>query len=236
MANDVVGGNPRRPRPIVSDRTLNKAATLTFTVDGDSDAARFLVSEMETDVIAWRWDDVGGYDVPHFRGIVAQSEDEVTADSHSVVFTCHSYESMLDRRYLPVDVNYPDPGTEQDAVVSDLVRFWATTELTTSSGVSLMPGSYLPLRVTPVGPDGTTRGATGRLRTRAYTAQSSVGQLVSESSPPLSTDTTTTLCRVRSVTRTPPNYPCDLFACVLSPTRRRPRRYGFWTTAGPCPP
>ena len=81
------------------ERTLNKSASFTFTVDGRSDVAK-LITEMETDVMVWR------DGVLYGRFIVAQSEDQITADSHTTTFTCHDYFAMLDRRYLSRAVTY----------------------------------------------------------------------------------------------------------------------------------
>ena len=159
------------------ERKLNDAATFTFTVDGRSDVAR-LIREMETDVVVWRTDDrPGAKEVMYGRFIVAQSEDVLTAESHSVVFTCHDYFAMLNRRYLTKPVTYT--GQAQNAIVIWLLQL-ATTGLTSADGLkSFMPGSYLPLRGSVTAPDGGP-GANGPPRDRTYTAQSSIGQLITD--------------------------------------------------------
>jgi hypothetical protein len=157
------------------EQALNKPASLTFTVDGHSDAAT-MVQELQTDVIAWRWRESWGTDVPWFRGVVAQSEDQL-GDSHSVTFTCHDYSAVMARRYLTQARAYTQ--ADQDTIVSGLVDL-AGTNMAASGGTPFVPGSYLPLTVSRRAPDGTGRLASGVLRDRAYTAQSSIGDLVTQ--------------------------------------------------------
>lgn len=149
---------------------LNKAAQLTFTMDGRAPAAA-LIQELAHEVIAWR--DA----VPYFRGIVGQAEDELTEQSHVTVFTCHDYVAMLARRYLTAPLDYEN--VAQDDIVAGLVG--VASGMHTSSGTSLAPGSWLPLTVTPVNQDGTPRAAgTSPVRVRQYAGQSVIGDLVDQ--------------------------------------------------------
>jgi hypothetical protein len=164
------------------EQNLNQPARFTFTVSGRSPTAA-AVREMETDVVVWRWDDVGGRDVPYFRGVVAQGEDQLTEQSHTVTFTCHDYLAVLARRYLTATADYQT--VDQDSIVSDLVARVTTAAATSGTAgapsVSLMPGSYLPLAVVRRAGDGSNRPAlSGRMRIRTYGASSAVGQLLDD--------------------------------------------------------
>ena len=158
------------------EQALNKPATLSFTLNG-RDPAAALVQELRTDVVAWRWDAVRQAEFMAFQGIVSHAEDQLTEQEHVVNFTCFDYSAMLDRRYLTQPAVY-NPAT-QDAIVSALVGL-AGQNARTSSGTSLMPGSYLPFGVAYMNPDGTTRSQGGPLRVRTYAAQSSIGQLIND--------------------------------------------------------
>jgi hypothetical protein len=165
------------------EQTLNGPARFTFTLSGRSEAAT-AVREMETDVIVWRWDETTGADVPYFRGVVAQGEDQLTTEAHTCTFTCHDYAAVLDRRYLTSTVQYfVANGHDQDDIVNDLVARVTSAAATSGTAghpsVSLAPGSYVPLAVVRRAGDGTNRpGKSGRLRDRTYAAQSAVGQLI----------------------------------------------------------
>jgi hypothetical protein len=149
------------------DQAWNTPATFTFTVDGHSPNAAGIV-ELTQDVIAWRWDDQQGRDVAMFRGIIAQSEDQLTESSHTVTFTCHDYLAMLARRFLTATVTYTQ--TDQDTLAADLITRAKTTR--SSAGTLLGPGNYLPITPTWYNPDGTTRSSgTGVLRDRTYLPQ-----------------------------------------------------------------
>ena len=93
---------------------------MTFTVDGRSAEAAAL-AELRSDVVATRWDEASGADVIVFRGIVAQTEDQLSEQAHTVTVTAHSYLKMLERRLLtgPWDSRQVD----QDDIVRDLVDY-----------------------------------------------------------------------------------------------------------------
>ena len=167
MVAELGGARSRR-----LERELNKPAQLTFAMEGRAQATA-LVVELMHDVIAWR------DGLPYFRGVVAQSQDSISEQAHTVTFTCHSYDSMLARRYLTRPRSYTV--VSQDTVVSALLME-ATISAQTSSGVSLAPGSWLPLVVMPVTPEGNNRGQGAGVppRDRQYPAQSSIGQLIEQ--------------------------------------------------------
>ena len=154
----------------------NTAAKLTFTMDGRSPSCAY-VQELTTDVMAWRYDDTAGHDVLMFRGVVAQSEDQVTEQAYSVNFTCHDYLAMLDRRYLTAAADLVYAQTDQDDIVAGLLA--RALSVTAAAGSpSFTPGSSLPLALALVNPDGTARAKSGVKRDRTYTGGSSIGQLV----------------------------------------------------------
>jgi hypothetical protein len=157
-------------RSVRLEQPLNGSATLTFTVDGFSPAAP-LIRELVTDVMAWRWDEQVGRDVPMFRGIVAQSQDTVTEQADTVTFTCHDYLAMLKRRLLTRNLNVR---LDQDEIAEDLITLGKV--VSTSAGVSLQPGSYLPIAYLRVTPAGASRGPSGVVRDRSYPAQQDVGE------------------------------------------------------------
>jgi hypothetical protein len=152
------------------DQAWSTPATLTFAIDGHSPAAA-LITELQTDVMAWRWDDQTGQDVAVFRGIVTQSQDEISEQVHTVTFTCHDYIAMLSRRMF-TGTGWAVTQVDQDYIAMNLIYF-ATNRAQTSAGVTLYPGSYLPLTPYMVNPDGTQRaqGSSGTLRDRTYPAQ-----------------------------------------------------------------
>jgi hypothetical protein len=150
----------------------NKGATLTFSLDGAS-AAASLITELQHDVIAWRWDDRTGYDQPLFRGVVCQSQDTLSEQADTVTFTCHDYLAMLERRLLPTQVVYTQ--WDQDALAADLVA--RAKAVTTSGGQSLNPGAYLPAMVVKVDPAGNARqSSSGIKRDRTYEASQKVDE------------------------------------------------------------
>jgi hypothetical protein len=149
------------------ERVLNTAATFTFTLDGRGPGAA-LIRELEQDVIVWRWDEAQGKDVRYFRGLVAQTEDVLSADVHVTNVICHDYISLLGRRYLTSLWTFT--GMAQDDVAGGLLDR-ASTSAATSAGASFMPGSYLPLARTRVGPDGGQRTSGGMARDRTYAPQ-----------------------------------------------------------------
>lgn len=155
-------------------QALNTPAVLTFTLDGHSPNAA-LVTEMAMDVMAWRWDDQQGQDVLAFRGIVAQSQDTLSEQTATVTFTCHDYLAMLTRRFRTTPLVYTQ--TDQDDIAAAIVA--TGRNIYSSSGVSLNPGSYLPILPVNVDPAGASRSTPSHLgsppaplRDRTFPAQS----------------------------------------------------------------
>jgi hypothetical protein len=145
-------------------------AELTFTLDGETTSAQ-LVSELTTDVRAYRWDEQSGNDVEMFRGIVDHSEDQLSEDSAVVTFTCHDYAAMLSRRIVTSTLSVT--ATDQDNLAISLANTAKTAPFT--------PGSYLPIWPELVNPDGTQRSAnSGQLRDRTYLGQTNIGTAFDE--------------------------------------------------------
>jgi hypothetical protein len=140
------------------EQQLNVPAKLTFSMDG-ADPACMVIRELEHDVIAWRWDDDNDVDVPVFRGVVAQSQDSLSEQVHTVNFTCHDYLAMFGRRLLEQRVTYAL--TDQDDIAADfLVR---------AQPAAYAPASVMPLRFHRVDPGGLDRPAKSAvLRDRTY--------------------------------------------------------------------
>jgi hypothetical protein len=150
----------------VLTRAWDQPSQLDFIIDGHSEAA-WLIAELEQDVVAWRWDDTAGVDRPMFRGPVTQTADTLTTEAHSVAVTAHDYLAVLTRRLLTAAASYTN--LDQDDLAADLVA--KASNVSSSSGTSLAPGSVLPLTLALVNPDGTARaGKSGQLRTNAYNA------------------------------------------------------------------
>ena len=129
-------------------------ATLTFSVDGHS-AAAAQVAELQTEVMAWRWDDQTGGDVAVFRGPVTQSQDTLSEQAHTVSFTCHDYLAMFARRIMIRTLSVTQ--MEQDMIAYNLLV--QSQNVTAANGTSLNPGAYLPLGMSWVNPDNSNRGA-----------------------------------------------------------------------------
>ena len=159
----------------------DSAAMLTFTLDGHDPAAAALV-ELQTDVCAYRWDqkDAGAPEVLMFRGILAHSEDEVSEQDHVVIFQCYDYLKMLERRILTTTVDYSVTTIDQDSLAALLVA--SGTNVVSSSGTPLSPGSYLPLDMSYVAPDGSPRvlGAGVPARNRTYLGSTQVAQALDD--------------------------------------------------------
>jgi hypothetical protein len=156
-------------------RGLNKPASFSFSVDGHSPTARML-RELEHEVMVTRWSDWTGRDEEMFRGIVTQSQDILSEQRHTVNFVAHDLLAIYRRRYLTQRLAFTN--TSQFTIASSL-WFHGSTQLTTSSGISLMPASYLPaVSFTIRNPDGTGFSGQHPLRTREYPAQTEVGEAV----------------------------------------------------------
>ena len=160
---------------------LNGPATFTFTLDG-RDPVAALVQELQTDVVLWRWSESAGKDVPYFRGIVGQSEDQLSEQDHTVTFTAHDYLAMLARRFVTSTLAFgaPNPSVDQDDIVNGLVNA-ASSNCRTTSGTLLAPGSYLPINAWNVNPDGTQRiTKSGQVRDRTYAGSQQIGTAVDD--------------------------------------------------------
>lgn len=156
----------------------NQPAKLTFNVDGRSQAAAY-IQELTTDVYAWRWDDRSGTAGDHlmFRGVVAQSEDTVSEQAHTVNLTCHDYLAVMIRRFYAGGADLVYTQWDQDAIVRDLLA--RASSVRAGDGTSLLPGSQLPFDYWGTNPDGTYRSASsGQIRDRTYTGGTSLGQAV----------------------------------------------------------
>jgi hypothetical protein len=157
-------------------RAWNTPAQLDFTIDGRSDQAS-LIAELQQDVMAWRWDDTAGADRAMFRGVVSQTSDTVSEESHLLAVTAHDYAGMFARRLLTNALAYNN--VDQDDIVADLVS--KANNVVSVNGTPMSPGSVMPLTVALVNPDGTTRTAkSGQARVRNYNASTDIATLLGE--------------------------------------------------------
>ena len=168
LISEIVGA-----RGIRLETQWNRPAKLTLTLDGHHDTTA-LIRELQTDIFAWRWDEWAGIDRCMFRGLVTQSLDQLTQQAYTVNFTCHDYSKMLERRLLTNSFFVEQ--VDQDSIILGLIDRAKVVQ--SSSGISFSPGSYLPVEVVFVAPDGTPRGSSGILRDRNYAAQSNIGELL----------------------------------------------------------
>jgi hypothetical protein len=164
------------------EQTLNGSAKLTWAMSGrDPMAAE--VRELECDVIAWRWDEARGEDVPYFRGLIAQSEDSVSEQAHTVTFTAHDYFDMLNRRMLTAPATFTTgTGVGQDTLVNWLLSH-ANDVWDGSNTVHMVPGSAVPLHAGFAAGDGTMRTMDAGgvpMRMRGYLAGALIGTLIDE--------------------------------------------------------
>ena len=161
------------------DQAWDSAAQFTFTLDGRGTAAA-LVTELATDVTAWRWDDQTGADVCVFRGIITQAEDQITENSHVVTFTAHDYLAMLARRGTTTTLTYTQ--TDQDGIAAAFVTL--ARSVASSSGQSFAPGVFLPIQAIACAPDGSSRSSSAALgaplRDRTYPASSTLDQMLDD--------------------------------------------------------
>ena len=136
LVTEIVGARGRR-----LEQSWNAPARFTFTLDGAHPSA-LLVRELASDVYAWRWDDQTGRDVLMFRGVVAQSEDVITADSAVVVFTCHDYLAMLGRRFLTSGTPATFAQVDQDDIVWSFLSYTPRTSTGASFGTGRLPAPH----------------------------------------------------------------------------------------------
>jgi hypothetical protein len=168
-----------RSRKLV--QALNSPATLSFTLDGRSPAAA-LIQEMSHDVIAWRFDDQQNKDVMAFRGIIAQSQDSLSEQTHTVSFTAHDYLAMLKRRLITGSVHYVNVYTQvdQDTLAGNLIQ-QAVQVYAASVDVNFYPGSALPVGAIPMTPAGVQRQTpSGQKRDRTYPAHTNIGEALDQ--------------------------------------------------------
>lgn len=169
------------------ERVLNGRSALSFTLDGYS-ASAHLVTELATDVCAWRWDDRAGIDRMVFRGLVDNAEDTVTEEDATVAFVAHDYLSVMDRRFVtnPAGLTYTQ--VQQDSLVFNLMT--AASSITPSAGGAgtFDPGDNLGLTILYKNPDGTSRtsGTPSILRDRTYEPGKSLGEAVNDMSDDIS--------------------------------------------------
>jgi hypothetical protein len=154
------------------DQLWNQSAQAVFTLDGHDPAAA-LIQELGTELYAWRWDDTTGADVCFFRGVITQSEDQISEQAHVVTFTAWDYLKLLDRRRMAATVQTVMNAWDQDALAD-----WAVRD--SWYGGTYAPGSNLPLLVGMVDPAGAARLSSGVLRDRTYPGSSYYGQLFAD--------------------------------------------------------
>jgi hypothetical protein len=154
----------------------DQPATLSWVMDGH-DPQCAVISELAHDVVAWRWDEVNAADVPVFRGIIDQSEDQLDEDSHLVTFSAQDYVSVLARRTVNFANQQSYAGQEQDNCVVDLIAWANQWVAQNSAGTHFGAGAYMPLVPASVNPDGSGRTAfsTGITRTLAVQGGTIIG-------------------------------------------------------------
>jgi hypothetical protein len=157
------------------EQAWNTPAVLSFTLDGESQAA-LLIHELLHDVVAWRWDDQTGQEFAVFRGPITQSADTLDEQSHVTTYTCHDYAAVLQRRLLTT--TYTVTARDQDLIAGDFLS--AASSASTSSGTSLSPASYLPVTLATLAADGTVRGLSGKTRDRTYYGSQNIGQALDD--------------------------------------------------------
>jgi hypothetical protein len=86
---------------------------------------------------------------------------------------------MLDRRVLTAAAAVSYTATDQDTIVETLVRDYAVNARTVG-GVSMLPGSWLPIFAVKCREDGQGRNLSGQVRDRVYTPGSQLTQLVDD--------------------------------------------------------
>lgn len=159
------------------EQKINAPAQFTFTLDGHDPAAG-LLTELATDIVAFRWHEPYGRDVAMFRGILDHSEDQLSEQSAVVTFTAHDYFAMLGRRVTtPQTLTYTQ--YDQDSLVGALLS--QAIAGTSTSGAPFTPGNFLPLSAVRRNPDGSNRNTlSGQLRDRSYAAGSVIGNQIDD--------------------------------------------------------
>jgi hypothetical protein len=153
----------------------NDSAQFDFVLEGHSASAGY-VDELQTEVIAWRWDDQTGKDVAMFRGPVGQSQDTISEQSATVQFTCHDYMAMLARRFSTPNTDMGWAATDQDYIASGLIYYWGGQINDVNNNPRFQPGAYIPLFAGFARPDGSDRtgNLSGVLRDRMYPGSTNI--------------------------------------------------------------
>lgn len=165
-----------RSRKLV--QALNSPAVFSFTLDGHSPNA-LAIQELAQDVIAWRWDDQQNQDVMVFRGCIAQSQDSISEQTHTVAFTAHDYLAFMQRRFTTSPTLLSFTQYDQDDIAGSIVRM--AGQIATSGNTNLLPGSFLPLITQCCTPDGkVNRPPSGQLRDRTFPGQTNLGEALDQ--------------------------------------------------------
>jgi hypothetical protein len=159
------------------DRNWCQPATFTFSLDSARPEAA-LISELQTEVVAWRWREDNGQDWPMFAGPVCQAQDQLSEQANTVTFTCHDYLALLARRIYTSPAPWTFSAVDQDSIANQLVGYAANP--VTGTGNSLLPGGYLPVVMHPVDPTGNNRAYSGVARDRTYYGSSIIGDLLDQ--------------------------------------------------------
>lgn len=163
-------------------RKLNTPAQLQFSMSG-RDPTAALISELATDVMAWRWNELAGKYEALFYGTVISSQDTLSEQVHTVEFTCQDYLAHLQRRW--VTTPFSTIGTiDQDQIVSALITN-AGGNNSSVYGNGYEYAGQMPLETIKSAPGeyaGNTmpRPASGQLRSRTYPAGQNIGQALSD--------------------------------------------------------
>jgi hypothetical protein len=145
-------------------QVLNGPAVLTFDIDGKSESAR-LIAELATDVIAWRWDENAGADVPMFHGLIGAAVDTLDEQSHTVAVTATDYLAMWSRRMWNGGAALTIGPLDQDSLVSSLAGYAGQPYAAKGDGTKFGAAAWLPLDIAYANPDGSGRGVSGVTKT-----------------------------------------------------------------------
>jgi len=160
-------------------RQWNQPAELRFTMDGRSpDCAA--VAELQTEVMAWRWDDQTGADVCVFRGVVDHAEDQISDATHVVNFVAHDFLALLARRPLLNFTPLVMTAMDQDRIVAYLLGLGGGGPDPTI--IPNKPGGQLPIAACIVAGDGVTNrtSLSGVVRDRTYLGGVLVGTAIDQ--------------------------------------------------------
>jgi hypothetical protein len=175
--SDTTIGELRHARNRKLVQAWNQPAVLTFDIDGNAEDAKAL-QELATDVMAWRWDETTGQDVPMFHGIVGGTVDSLDEQSHTVSVTCTDYLGMLARRMFNQPAQLTLGPYDQDSAVFALLSYANDAFAATGAGTKFGAAAWLPLDTAFVNPDGSSRGNSGQQRTLQVQGGSIIGELL----------------------------------------------------------